>query len=107
MSDKLKVVALKDLRLGVEMDRHNLPDADVKLAALDAAIATLSRQDAYTAPPAQVDLEQFREAVAHWKRDLHDDYTHGHINDGGEAMREAEHLIALIDQQAGKGASNG
>jgi len=43
-----------------------------------------------------IDLEQFREAVAHWKRDLHDDYKGGHIHDGGEAMRKAEHLLALI-----------
>lgn len=49
MSAEPKVAALKDLRLGVEMDRHNLPDADVKLAALDAAIAALSRQDAQIA----------------------------------------------------------
>lgn len=44
-----------------------------------------------------IDLEQFREAVEHWKRDLHDDYKGGHIHDGGEAMRKAEHLLALID----------
>ena len=52
-----------------------------------------------TSTPASpgIDLEQFREAVEHWKRDLHDDYKGGHIHDGGEAMRKAEHLLALID----------
>lgn len=34
---------LRDLRLGVEMDRHNLEDGDAKLAALDSAIALLSK----------------------------------------------------------------
>lgn len=35
------IKALQDLRLGVEMDRHNLPDGDEKIAALDAALASL------------------------------------------------------------------
>ncbi len=52
-----------------------------------------------------IDLEQFREAVAHWKRDLYDDYKDGHIHDGGEAMRKAEHLLALIDASP-KGVCN-
>jgi len=52
-----------------------------------------------------IDLEQFREAVEHWKRDLHDDYKGGHIHDGGEAMRKAEHLLALIDASP-KGVSD-
>ena len=52
-----------------------------------------------------IDLAQFREAVAHWKRDLHDDYKGGHIHDGGEAMRKAEHLLALIDASPKGGIS--
>ena len=35
------IAALEDLRLGVEMDRHHLPDGDAKIAALDAALASL------------------------------------------------------------------
>lgn len=35
------IEALQDLRVGVEMDRHHLPDGDAKLAALDAAISLL------------------------------------------------------------------
>lgn len=38
------ISALVDLRLGVEMDQHNLADAEVKLAALDAAITALASQ---------------------------------------------------------------
>lgn len=60
MTDKIKVASLKDLRLGVEMDRHNLSDAEVELAALDAAldaaIAAFSRQDAQPAQHGEVDF---------------------------------------------------
>ncbi|WP_313369193.1 hypothetical protein [Achromobacter animicus] len=35
------IAALRNLRLGVEMDRHNLDDGDAKLAALDTAIDAL------------------------------------------------------------------
>jgi len=41
MTDKIHIAALEDLRAGVQMDRHNLPDSDAKLAALDAALAVL------------------------------------------------------------------
>ncbi|WP_286898828.1 hypothetical protein [Achromobacter sp. UBA2119] len=37
------IEALRDLRLGVEMDRHNLDDGDAKIQALDAAIEALSK----------------------------------------------------------------
>ncbi|MDX3877650.1 hypothetical protein [Achromobacter denitrificans] len=37
------IAALEDLRLGVELDRHHLDDGDAKLAALDAALALLSK----------------------------------------------------------------
>ncbi|MCZ8436838.1 hypothetical protein [Achromobacter xylosoxidans] len=40
-SQAAHVEALRDLRLGVEMDRHHLPDGDAKIAALDAALALL------------------------------------------------------------------
>lgn len=42
-SNASHIAALKDLRLGVEMDRHHLDDGDAKLAALDAALAVLSK----------------------------------------------------------------
>lgn len=35
--------ALQNIRLGIEMDRHCLDDADERLAALDAAIAALAQ----------------------------------------------------------------
>jgi hypothetical protein len=40
----LFIAALEDLRLGVTLDRHNLPDGDVKIAALDAAMAVLRQR---------------------------------------------------------------
>lgn len=43
MTDNNHIAALEDLRAGVQMDRHNLPDSDAKLAALDTAIAVLSK----------------------------------------------------------------
>ncbi|WP_367352561.1 hypothetical protein [Achromobacter animicus] len=45
------VQALRDLRLGVEMDRHNLDDGDIKIRALDAAIEALSKLRATVAAP--------------------------------------------------------
>lgn len=42
MSLHQHITALNDLRLGVELDQHNLPDAKQKLEALDEAISALS-----------------------------------------------------------------
>ncbi len=57
----------------------------------------------YVAPPSQaVDLGRFREPVEHWRRDLASDYKGGHIKDCGEAMKEADALLALINSQAGR-----
>lgn len=39
-----QIHALHNLRVGVELDRHNLDDGEMKLAALDAAIAALAAQ---------------------------------------------------------------
>ena len=38
-----QIAALQDLRHGVEMNRAYLDDGDIKLAALDASIALLSK----------------------------------------------------------------
>lgn len=79
--------------------REGKRDAELD-SLLEQAMAILNGTPA--APG--IDLEQFREAVAHWKRDLHDDYKGGHIHDGGEAMRKADRLLRLIDdsQNGGK-----
>ncbi|MCW0399337.1 hypothetical protein NB700_001893 [Xanthomonas sacchari] len=37
--------ALRDLRVGVDLDRHHLPNAELRLAALDAAIELLPRYE--------------------------------------------------------------
>lgn len=50
-----------------------------------------------------IDLEQFREAVTHYRRDLISDYKGGHMTDNGAAMAEADRLLALIDGQATPG----
>jgi hypothetical protein len=44
------IKTLQDLRLGVEMDKHNLDDGEEKLVALDAAIAALRAQPAAATP---------------------------------------------------------
>lgn len=41
--DQEIIQSLRGLRLGVEMDRHNLDDGDAKLGALDATINALSK----------------------------------------------------------------
>lgn len=48
----------------------------------------------YAAPPAQVDLEQFRCAVVTWR-------NMGEAVHSPEQMAEANRILALIDQQAG------
>lgn len=45
MSLHKHIAALNDLRLGVELDQHNVPDAKQKLEALDKAIRALSGVD--------------------------------------------------------------
>lgn len=52
----------------------------------------------YAAPPAQVDLEQFRCAVVTWR-------NMGEAVHSPEQMAEANRILALIDQQAGKGGA--
>ena len=66
----------------------------------------------YSAPPAQVDLEQFREALTS-ARAVWEDYadtwsqeTQAHKS-YAEKIAECDRLLALIDQQAGKENING
>ncbi|GAA4322015.1 hypothetical protein GCM10023144_01660 [Pigmentiphaga soli] len=61
------IAALRDLRLGVDMDRHHLDDGLQKLDALDAAIAALRGQAA--APPSD-EIEGLRAHVALLKASL-------------------------------------
>jgi hypothetical protein len=51
---------LRDLRLGVEMDRHNLDDGDAKLGALDAAIEVLSKLRAPVAGEAREHYDEVK-----------------------------------------------
>jgi hypothetical protein len=61
----LFIAALEDLRLGVTLDRHNLPDGDVKIAALDAAMAVLRQRLSLDASQARVaELEAARFSYA-------------------------------------------
>lgn len=65
----------------------------------------------YAAPPAQVDLEQFRDAVV-TARDVHQqdaDNWRGRKREAIylEYVAECDRLLALIDQQAGKGVDRG
>lgn len=48
------ILALEDLRTGVNWDRHNLPDGDLKVAALDAALALLRQQPSLEASQARM-----------------------------------------------------
>lgn len=68
------IEALRDLRLGVEMDRHNLDDGYAKLQALDAAIEALSKLRAPVAderalPPGpwQAERPRNRSALIVWR----------------------------------------
>lgn len=59
------ISVLEDLRLGVTLDRNNLPDGDVKIAALDAALALLSQRPSLEASQARVaELEAARFSYA-------------------------------------------
>ena len=65
----------------------------------------------YAAPPAQVDLEQFRDAVV-TARAVHQqdaDNWRGRKREAIylEYVAECDRLLALIDQQAGKGVERG
>lgn len=69
--------------------------------------AALARQEP-TAPPAAqaVDLEQFRGAVEAYKAAVNED-CYFDPSDYDDNISYADRLLALIDQQAGKGADNG
>lgn len=60
----------------------------------------------YAAPPAQVDLEQFRAAVEAYRADIDEDFDPYPENRDVE-VAYAKYLLSLIDQQAGKGPRDG
>ena len=57
MSDEQDIAALNDLLVGVEMDRHSLPDGNAKVEALGRAIARL-RGDAQAEQPNEAETIQ-------------------------------------------------